>query len=203
MSQNAYIDIQFKGDGFSPVKLKALTKFPLEILVESGEVGTKGKYRGVPSPYGIALLKIAPNEKAILEWCDKLLDQKKSLQKSKVGEIIFDIESTSSFSPNFSVTPELSSRLSKLGAKIVFSEIPDVELDEFVEQLVVHFKNASIPKKKKDELLRNLLAFKTVGGNEKISARVAYAMMVAFIELSAGKSLTNLYFSRYKEEFQE
>ena len=39
MSQNAYIDIQFKGDGFSPVKLKALTKFPLEILVESGEVG--------------------------------------------------------------------------------------------------------------------------------------------------------------------
>lgn len=203
MTQNAYIDIHFKGDGFSPKKLKTLTKFPLEILVEAGEVATKGKYRGIPSPYGIALLKIAPDQNSILEWCDRLLQQRKSLKTSKVEEIIFDIESTRNFTSSFSVTPELSSRLSKLGAKLVFSEIPEVELAEFVEQMIAHFKNATMPKKKKEELLHNLLSFKTFGGNEKISARVAYAMMITIIELNSGKSLNNSYFKQYLQEFQE
>jgi hypothetical protein len=53
-----FVDIVFEGSKFSPRKLKATTGLRITSLAESGEISTRGRYKGKLSPYGLATLKI-------------------------------------------------------------------------------------------------------------------------------------------------
>jgi hypothetical protein len=128
MNTPTYIDIQFKGNGFSPKTLKELTNLPLEILIESGQIAKRGRYKGKKSPFGIALLKLDNSDNVLLDWSKKLLNIKDSLVQSKVEEIIFDIESTNENFKNFTITTELANNLSLLNAKINFNKLEEDNL---------------------------------------------------------------------------
>lgn len=202
MTENTYIDIQFKGDGFSPKKLKNSTGLPLEILVETGEKSKKGRYKGKPSPYGIALLKIEPTQDSIINWCNQLLLLKSNLKKSSVKEIIFDIESTNENFSNFSITKELSSKLNKLNAIINFTKTPNVEVDEFLKKVLLHLEQTTI--EKKELVLYNLKTIEKLWAKEIMSTKYSYAIMIYIIEsLNSNKNIEPENLQKYIDEFQE
>ena len=128
MNSKTNIDIHFKGNSFSPKKLSELTRLPIESLVESGEISKIGRYRGKPSPYGIGLLKLNPEENVIDKYCTILLGYKSALKESKVEEILFDIETNDGFQ-YFSILPKTAKILSTLNARIEFHKIPQNEED--------------------------------------------------------------------------
>ncbi len=120
------IDIRFEGTYFFPSVLKKETDWPLNILVESGEISPRGKFKGKPSPYGIALLKIDedftkkdPIETIVL-YSNKLIKIKKILEKSGVEEIVFDIETSNSKEYNYSLESDFIKKLNFLNARVDF-----------------------------------------------------------------------------------
>ncbi len=60
------------GDEFSPNRVEELTGITLENKIEVGEIATKGRYRGKPTPYGngelIPLSKYKETNDFGLEW---------------------------------------------------------------------------------------------------------------------------------------
>ncbi len=126
---NTYVDIRFKGKGFSPKKLGEVTKLPIEVLVESGEKGKIGRYRGKPSPYGIGLLKIdtLDNQK-LISYCDILIKKKDELKAANLEEIVFDIETSSKNLSSFTINSELAKMLVLLNARLEFNQIEEDEI---------------------------------------------------------------------------
>lgn len=121
------IDIRFEGDNFYPSHLKHATNWPLEILVETGEISPRGKYKGKASPYGLALYRI--NDKFLTgkniiqvleEYTSRLIKFKSAIQSSGVKEIIFDIETKNSKDYNFFLDSITMGKLSELNATVEF-----------------------------------------------------------------------------------
>lgn len=202
MTESTYIDIQFKGNEFSPKKLKKLTGLPLEILVETGEKSKKGRYKGKPSPFGIAVLKIEPTQESILKWCNQLLLLKSNLKDSFVKEIIFDIESTNDNFSNFSITQELSNKLTKLNAIINFTKIPNIEVDEFLHRILIHLDQTSIDNK--ELVAYKLKTIEKLWAKEIMSSKFSYAIVIYLLEsLDSKKKLEPDTLQKYFDEFQE
>lgn len=202
MTYNTYIDIQFAGENFSPNKLKKLTNLPLEILVETGDIAKKGRYKGKPSPFGLALLKIEPNQNSISKWCDILLSKSNLLAESNVREIVFDIESANENFSNFSINKELTEKLSQLDAIINFTKIPKVEVDEFIQKIFIHFNDSSINNKK--IIFHNLKIIGEQWSHEHMSPRFSFAIAIYLLESINSKKVIELEkFQKYIDEFQE
>lgn len=61
------------GDNFSPAAFAKMSNVKLVEAPEPGEIGTRGRYRGVPEPYGSATIEVS--DKAENDWTrfDELL----------------------------------------------------------------------------------------------------------------------------------
>lgn len=204
MDTRAYIDIQLKGNGFSPKALKRITNLPLEILVESGQIAKIGRYKGEKSPFGIALLKLEDSENVLIDWSRKLLKIKDKLAETQVEEIIFDIESSSDNFKKFTVTTELANNLTQLNAKINFNKIEEDNLDEVISKLIFHISNNhSIPNWK--DLQVNLNSLRILYAGNNISPQTAYGLIIFMLE-SSNKSSTESVkdtFEKYIKEYNE
>lgn len=204
MNTKTYIDIQFKGNGFSPKKLKKLTALPLEILVESGEIAKKGRHKGEKSPFGIALLKLDNTDNILYEWSNKLINIKEYLTLTNVEEIIFDIESTNENFSNFTITTELANNLSLLNAKINFNKIDDNNFDELISKIILHISHASsIPNT--ENLQTNLQALKQSYSNNHMSLETTYGLIIFMFESlnSNSPNLETKSFEKFKKEYHE
>ena len=78
------IDIRFEGKKFSPRTLKNLTKLPIEVIMESGEIASLGRYKNKPAPYGLGLLSVKVDPKKRLNdmlvgYLNKLVNKKREL----------------------------------------------------------------------------------------------------------------------------
>lgn len=117
------IDIRFEGKNFSPRTLKDLTKLPIEVIMESGEIATIGRYKNKRSPYGLALLNIKPDPKKNLndlldDYLSKLVNRKKEIEQSGVEEIVIDVETPILKDSEFSLEKNLWNKLSALNARV-------------------------------------------------------------------------------------
>src|SRR6185436_4912247 len=135
------IDIRFEGDKFYPTKLRDLTGFPIEVLSEYGEIADKGRYKGKPSPYGLALLKIEREKEnddlneVFNRYLEKLLSKKEQLNEIGVEEIIIDVETPILKESEFSFNNELLQKIFQLNAIIdwhtISSEDYTLSISEF------------------------------------------------------------------------
>ncbi|ULA66706.1 MAG: hypothetical protein LZF62_140006 [Nitrospira sp.] len=76
-----YADAVFSGDTFSPRLAESITGLTFSTKNEPGEIGSIGRYKGLPRPYGMAILK-APFDSATMtgsqmpeEWIADALTQ--------------------------------------------------------------------------------------------------------------------------------
>jgi len=109
------------------------TNLPIKILAEYGEIATKGRHKGKPSPYGIGVLKISETEQKnkvpelIEEYCKRLLVNTSVLKECGVDEIIFDIESPRDIPSEISLSGDLVRNLSAINARVEFHTVKDSE----------------------------------------------------------------------------
>ena len=182
---NAFIDIQFKGNGFSPGRLRDLTGWPIEPIIESGEIGLIGRYKGKPSPYGFGLLKVEPKANVIFKYAKILNTKKRALVEAKVEEIVFDIEADNMGFESIVISPEVSKLLSEINARIEFHKIPDTDNDNLAnlaEKLITHVttSTSSVQDKVKYEaLLSQLLKNKF---RRHITPEITYALAAYLID---------------------
>lgn len=129
--KGTFIDIRLEGDKFSPKKLRELTNLPLEAIAEYGEVAQTGRYKGKPSPYGMALIKVDGTDeenfnKIISQYLSLLAqDNKRAIKESGVDDIIIDVETLPNKETNFSFNPEIIQEISKLKGRIDFQTIEE------------------------------------------------------------------------------
>lgn len=125
--------IRFEGNNFYPSKLKEKTNYPIKVLAEYGEISTKGRYKGKPSPYGMGVIEIQTNNhheniyNIIKKYISELLKKKADLKESGVEEIVFDIEASKDFTTEISISADILKDLSLLNAQVTFHTINDTE----------------------------------------------------------------------------
>lgn len=145
--------IRFEGSKFYPSKLKDRLHFPIKTLAEYGKNSETGRYKGKPSPYGLAVLEILhkKNEKnvynIIKRHIEELLQNQIHLKESGVEEIVFDIETSRDSSSEISISPELLGSLSLLNAKVEFHTITDE--DDFETKIYKLLEKYSSPTNEK------------------------------------------------------
>lgn len=202
IAENIYIDIQFKGKGFSPRKLMELSKLPLEIIAETGEIATKGRYKDNPLPFGLALLKLEDNPEILDIWTDKLLEIKSALEVSKVGEIIFDIESKVENLTNFSISKDLAGKLSQLNGRINFTPIREDNFEELIYK-VIHHLPENLKKEELTELKNDLSRFGKLYSENQISGKMAYAVILYSLNKMNFKKTEMNSFENFIKEYSE
>lgn len=116
MMNKSFVDIQLKGEGFSPTLLQQKTNLPLEIIVESGDIAKIGRYKGEKSPFGIGIISFEFSAEKILEWSNKLKSLKSELDLFNVSEIIFDLEADDEVFSFLNISSELVKNLAALNA---------------------------------------------------------------------------------------
>jgi hypothetical protein len=123
-----YIDIVFEGEKFSPTKLKDQTGLDLLILAESGTVSYRGRYKGHPSPYGLAVFKVestlSEDLNIVLETIiNSLLEKKEILRTCAVDEITLDLENFSQSEIDLNIDKKIIRMLSELNASLEISSL--------------------------------------------------------------------------------
>ena len=118
-----YIDIVFEGKEFYPSKLKELTGFDIEELAEYGQIAKRGRYKGKPSPYGLAILKIQDTvfddiNIVLDEIIQELLNKRPQLSQSGVDEITLDFDNFSESEIEIKINKEILKKISELNANI-------------------------------------------------------------------------------------
>jgi hypothetical protein len=99
------------------------------VLAEYGEISAKGRYKGMPSPYGMGIIEISKPEiktnisALILEYCNRLLDNKNDLKECGVDDIIFDIERSKDAPAEILLSTNILRNLSALNATVEFHTI--------------------------------------------------------------------------------
>ena len=159
------IDIRFEGNKLSPEKLKTLTGFPIEVLAEYGEVAKIGRYKGMPSPYGLALLKVSKKQNKNINdilntYLNKLIVKKEKLARIGVEEIIIDVETPPIKESELSFDKNILSKLLKLNARIDVHAINEEDEPDFAFNKAELIESiASKAKLTKAEAIRSLAAF--------------------------------------------
>lgn len=204
MTESAYIDIQFKGKGFTPGLLAEEISLPIETLVSSGDTGKIGRYKGKPVPYGIGLLKINPNEEAIDTYSDLLLKNKAKLKKYNVDEIIFDVDANSKALEKISISNSILKKLSSLNARIQFHNheraINDFEL--LIRKLITKVSTSSYPNK--EEIEKIILYSESKIGTSNLTKEYTYAIIVSLLENTiSDQKVSKKSFDKVVEEFDE
>jgi hypothetical protein len=180
-----YVDIQFKGAGFSPKRLRELTKLPIESLVESGELGKIGRYKGKPTPYGIGLLKVdALDNNLLTKYSKTLLKEKDALKESKVEEIIFDVEASPKDLASFSISPELAKLIASLNARLEFNQVEEKEDFYFLINILsssISLSN-SIPQKRRINKLLQVINNNHLTHTKHVTAKYSYALVMYLLK---------------------
>lgn len=204
MTESAYIDIQFKGNGFCPGVLAEKLSLPIETLVSSGELGKVGRYKGKPVPYGIGLLKINPNVETIDSYSDLLLKNKSKLKKYNVDEIIFDVDANSYALEMISISNSILKKLSSLNARIQFHnhEIVNNDFELLISKLITKVSTSSHPNKKKIENFFRSTASTIEIAN--LTTEYTYAIIISLIEnTQSNKKVSQKSLDEVVEEFDK
>ncbi len=88
MNIKSYINIQLKGDDFSPTMLREKTNLPIEVIIDSGDIAKIGRYKGKKSPYGIGVISFLFDEAKVIGYSNKLKKIKRT--EHHLDEIVFD-----------------------------------------------------------------------------------------------------------------
>lgn len=126
MLPTTFIEIVFEGSQFRPQVLKEKGGLPLEVVAEFGAVATKGRYKGQPSPYGLALLKVSAAatddiNPLLSETLNRLMELQPLLAESGVEEITLDLEHYAKTDVQIKMDKDLVRKISALNANIDFS----------------------------------------------------------------------------------
>ena len=128
------LDIRFEGDRFYPTKLKEQIDLPIEILAEYGKAASKGRYKGVPSPYGLALLelKVFNNDiNGLLEhYILKLEENKMVLAGCGVEAVIFDLGDSKETPLEIAIPNQLMQKLVSINGSIEVHTIEKIYSQE-------------------------------------------------------------------------
>jgi len=118
--------IRLEGSCFQPAMFIRKTKLPFKILAEPGKVMKIGRFKGKPSPYGLAQLEVASSSVPsnlgglLKSYTNILLHHMGSFQESGVEAIIFDVEVTAGRAFQTTLTTDVFNNLSKLNASLQF-----------------------------------------------------------------------------------
>jgi hypothetical protein len=201
-----FIDIKFEGSKFSPKTLMNLTKLPLEVLAEYGEIASRGRYKGKKSPYGLALLKVEPKnnfenlEDALRKVVKKLISHKKHLAECNVEEISVDVENNSSYKLEKDIIKDLSklnanidiNPIEEIGASLVYKHHPSgassvykhPSVEFFETEKPIYFTNSKI-----DEVFKNIFIHsKKIFETRNVSNVQAILFTRYYIELYLSKT---------------
>ncbi len=125
------IYIRFEGKGFQPAELKQKTQLPFNILAEPGMIMQKGRYKGKPSPYGLASIEVDSSdtpttiEKVLISYSEMLLRHKTALKSTGVDNIVFDVEFKTGGDFKATVSSDVFSNLIKLNALLQFHSLSE------------------------------------------------------------------------------
>lgn len=56
-----YYAIEIQGRDFDPIKVEQIINFKFNNTINPGEIGLRGRYKGIPTPYGSATI-VMPND---------------------------------------------------------------------------------------------------------------------------------------------
>jgi hypothetical protein len=121
------VNISLYGKDFSPSFMERTTNLNLVEKNEPGEIGTSGKYKGRPRPYGSAVLRLNSPTKEYGPQVDSLLSRVESVAaeicESGVEEKTMWIVVTAEHGEqrNLEFSPKLMGRLSALGISLAIS----------------------------------------------------------------------------------
>jgi hypothetical protein len=127
---DVHIDIRLEGEHFSPSKFMQLSQIHLEIIAEAGVIAKRGRYRGMPSPYGMALWPVVhpdnrnPNANSLFQSLTELLTHKDDFGKVGIEDITIDIDTPK----YFSLDPETLALIAQLKATLDFNVNTDNRL---------------------------------------------------------------------------
>lgn len=114
-----------QGDDFSPHSAEEATGIRFSEKSEPGELGTFGKYKDAPLPYGAAQLELLPSSTEEMLDTDAPPFQDtafvRKLQSCGASEITLYIEITYRSQCNFELSPRLLHALADLGVAVGFS----------------------------------------------------------------------------------
>jgi hypothetical protein len=119
MEQRIKIDVHLSGVGFHPSKIQNSLNHEMTILAESGEIATKGRYRGQLSPYGLAVISLGHEPNNIKQFIAVLLSNKKALQQSGLEKVLVEVEMAPMANFHFEIDAEQTALLKK--SNILFS----------------------------------------------------------------------------------
>ncbi len=198
MSKASYIDIQFKGKGFSPRLFAEKMELPVTALVESGELGKVGRYKGKPVPYGIGLLKIEPNSTAVHQYAEILSRKKNLLNSCSVEEIVFDVDATSKAMENISIDSETLKQLTAINARIQFhaSKSQTNEVADLISRLSSLLLSSNVPQK---ELLDKLVTENSKKNKNAFGA--LYGLFVTLTNRQKSSEASELTFDKAVKDY--
>lgn len=123
-----YADAVFSGDTFSPRLAESITGLTFPTKNEPGEIGLIGRYKGLPRPYGMAILK-APFDSVTRttsqmpeEWiADALTQRMKDIRSCGATEVHVSITVAWTDQCNFGFSEEFLSKIGRLNIPIFVS----------------------------------------------------------------------------------
>jgi hypothetical protein len=182
MRSISYLDIQFIGNNLNVNNLSKDINVPLENIVSAGEIAKLGRYKGLPSPYGIGLLKIEPNIESITYYTEILLKVKDLILKNNVEEIIYDVDANAEDLENITLTSSILMKLSQLNAKIKFNnnEVSNNNIANLIEKINV--KIATLPNVNKKGFQDILNITSQTFEDKNLKPEYVYAIIVTFLE---------------------
>jgi hypothetical protein len=188
MKSTSHLDIQFIGNNLNVNNLSKDINLPLESIVSAGEIAKLGRYKGLPSPYGIGLLKIDPSIESITYYTDILLNVKDSILKNNVEEIIYDVDANSEDLENITLTSSIMMKLSLLNAKIQFNkhEISNNNFSSLIDKINLKISTLSNLNKKDFQDILNITS-KTFE-DKNLKPEYAYAIIVTYLETLNGNN---------------
>jgi hypothetical protein len=152
MEQRIKIDVHLSGVDFRPSMIQNTLNHEMTILAESGEIATKGRYRGQNSPYGLAVISLEYEPNIIKQFIDVLLSSKKALQQSGLEKVLIEVELAHAAKFHFDIDAEQTAILKKSNILLSFS-IREMQKEELTIQDYrnqIHSLHRAILKLKKE-----------------------------------------------------
>ena len=118
------------GDAFSPEKAERETGLTFQQKNEPGEIGTRGRYKGQPTPFGWAMLKPPEegDETRQFEWLfNAALPHIETLRRLGATDGKLHITYAYDTQCNLGYEPELMAKLARLGLAFTISCYRDEE----------------------------------------------------------------------------
>lgn len=198
MLDDTFIDIQFKGQTLRPRALSAAIGMSIESLIESGELGKIGRYKGQPSPYGIGLLKVKPSTSELEKVVQNLADQLSLLATYGVEEIVIDVDTNIENLEKLHFSNKLMKYCAALNARIQFNRHNDEiqNVDVFTHKLLSNLKETSLANQ--DEVRNVIVSYKKEFSQSALTAENMYTLIMSLIE---GKPISKDYARKKLKEF--